>query len=72
MTELTKEELEEVLEELEKIRGRHTELVSVYVPEGYDINSVQRQLGAEKSTAKNIKSTAASIEKAIKIHCNLP
>jgi len=58
MTEMTKEELKEILETLEKMKGRHTELVSVYVPEGYDINSVQRQLGAEKSTAKNIKSTA--------------
>ena len=55
---LTKNELEEVLEELEKYKGRHTELISVYISAGYDVNSVQRQLGAEKSTAKNIKSTA--------------
>jgi peptide chain release factor subunit 1 len=58
MTEITKDELEEIVEQLEKIRGRHTELITVYVPEGYDINAVQRQLEAEKSTAKNIKSTA--------------
>ena len=58
MTEMSKPELEELLEQLEKIRGRHTELITVYVPEGYDINAVQRQLEAEKSTAKNIKSTA--------------
>ena len=58
MTKLDKSELEEVLEQLEKIKGRHTELISVYIPEGYDVNSVQRQLEAEKSTAKNIKSTA--------------
>lgn len=50
-------ELESVLEVLEKIRGRHTELISVYIPAGYDVNSVQRQLEGEKSTAKNIKST---------------
>ena len=55
---LTKNELEEVLEELAKYKGRHTELISVYIPAGYDVNSVQRQLEAEKSTAKNIKSTA--------------
>ena len=55
---ITKQELEEILEQLEKHKGRHTELISVYIPEGYDINSVQRQLEAEKSTAKNIKSTA--------------
>jgi len=55
---LTKDELEEQIEELEKHRGRHTELISVYVPAGYNVNSVQKQLEAEKSTAKNIKSTA--------------
>jgi len=55
---LTKEELEEVVEGLGKHKGRHTELITVYVPAGYDVNAVQRQLEAEKSTAKNIKSTA--------------
>ena len=58
MSVLTKGELREELEELEKHRGRHTELITVYVPAGYDVNSVQKQLEAEKSTAKNIKSTA--------------
>ena len=58
MTILTKYELEDVLEELEKHRGRHTELISVYISAGYDVNSVQKQLEAEKSTAKNIKSTS--------------
>jgi len=55
---LSKEELESVLEELGKHKGHATELISVYIPAGYDVNSVQRQLEAEKSTAKNIKSTA--------------
>jgi peptide chain release factor subunit 1 len=58
MTALTKDELEEVIEELEKHKGRHTELITVYISEGYDVNSVQKQLEAEKSTAKNIKSTS--------------
>lgn len=58
MTQLSKSELEEILEELEEHKGRHTELITVYIPAGYDVNSVQRQLEAEKSTAKNIKSTA--------------
>jgi len=57
MAELDKAELAEIVEKLEKYKGRHTELITVYVPAGYDINSVQRQLEAEKSTAKNIKST---------------
>ncbi|RLG12741.1 peptide chain release factor 1 [Candidatus Pacearchaeota archaeon] len=55
---LSKNELEEKIEELEKYKGRHTELISVYISAGYDANAVQRQLEAEKSTAKNIKSTS--------------
>jgi peptide chain release factor subunit 1 len=58
MVKFDKNELEELLEKLEKIKGRHTELITVYISEGYDVNSVQKQLEAEKSTAKNIKSTA--------------
>jgi len=56
--ELTKDELEEILELLEGFKGRQTELITVYIPAGYDVNSVQRQIEAEKGTAKNIKSTA--------------
>jgi len=55
---ITKDELEGLIEELEKHKGRHTELITVYISEGYDVNAVQRQLEAEKSTAKNIKSTS--------------
>ncbi len=55
---ITKYELEDILQELEQHKGRHTELISVYISEGYDVNAVQRQLEAEKSTAKNIKSTS--------------
>lgn len=53
---ITKEELADLVEELEQIRGRHTELVTVYVPSGANINVVINQLDAEKSTARNIKS----------------
>ncbi len=49
-------ELEELLEMLKDIRGRHTELVSVYIPAGFNINTVTRQIEQEKSTASNIKS----------------
>ena len=55
---LTKDELEEKVQELEKYKGRHTELISVYISADYDANSVQKQLEAETSTAKNIKSTS--------------
>jgi len=53
---MNKSELAEIVEELEDYRGKHTELISVYISEGYDINAVQKQLEAEKATAKNIKS----------------
>ena len=52
----SREELSEVLEELSAIRGRHTELVSVLVPAGANLNVVIDQLESEKSTARNIKS----------------
>ncbi|HTZ41648.1 MAG TPA: peptide chain release factor 1, partial [Candidatus Omnitrophota bacterium] len=53
----TKAEIKELVEELEKYKGKHTELITVYIPAGYDTISAQKQLEAEKSTAKNIKST---------------
>ncbi len=53
---MTKLELEEIIEELEKIKGRHTELVSVYIPAGLNLSTVARQIEAEKGTASNIKS----------------
>ncbi|MEK6913332.1 MAG: LAGLIDADG family homing endonuclease [Nanoarchaeota archaeon] len=57
MAKSTKDELAEQLEELESHKGRHTEFISVYVPADVDANLAQKQLEAEKSTAKNIKST---------------
>ncbi|OGJ12199.1 hypothetical protein A3K62_00670 [Candidatus Pacearchaeota archaeon RBG_16_35_8] len=54
---ISKEELEELLEELENIKARATELITVYIPMGQNIYTVADQLEAEKSTAKNIKST---------------
>ena len=52
----SKFELEEIIEELGKIRGSHTELVSVYIPAGQNINTVGKQIEEEKGTASNIKS----------------
>ncbi len=48
--------LKKLLKELEAIRGRHTELVSVYVPAGYSVIEIINQVSNEKSTAMNIKS----------------
>ncbi len=53
---VNKIELEDLLEELGKIKGSHTELVSVYIPRGQNINVVAKQIEEEKSTASNIKS----------------
>ncbi len=55
---MEKSELEEFIKSMKVHKGRATELISVYIPAGYDVNAVQRQLEAEKSTAKNIKSTS--------------
>ena len=51
-----KEKLKMLLSELEELKGRHTELVSVYVPAGYSINDIVEQLRNEQGTATNIKS----------------
>lgn len=40
--QLTKDELESLIEEIETHKGRHTELISVYISAGYDVNAVQR------------------------------
>jgi len=55
---ITKQELRDIVEELEQYKGRATELVTVYIPAGQNIYTVADQLEAEKSTAKNIKSTS--------------
>ncbi|MBI4448215.1 hypothetical protein HY643_04485, partial [Candidatus Woesearchaeota archaeon] len=39
-------------------RGRHTELVSVYIPADYDLNKIINHISQEQGTAANIKSKA--------------
>lgn len=58
LDENAKYKLEEFLERMKSYRARHTELITVYVPKGMDINIITKQLEAEKSTAANIKSTS--------------
>ena len=48
--------LKKLIRELESYKGRHTELISVYVPAGANIVDVANQLFEEKGTASNIKS----------------
>lgn len=59
MAEIKEEEklkLKKLIKELEKIKGRHTELISVYIPAGYNLAEATNQLFQEKGTASNIKS----------------
>ncbi len=48
--------LRHFVKELEGYRGRHTELVSVYVPAGYELSKIIQHLSEEQGTATNIKS----------------
>lgn len=57
MDEDVKLKLERLVKELESYRGKHTELITVYVPSGYNLNLISKQIETEKSTAQNIKST---------------
>lgn len=57
LDEKERSDLEEFIERIRSYRARHTELITVLVPAGFDINLITKQLEAEKSTATNIKST---------------
>ena len=58
MEEIQKRDLEEFIEKMKSYKARHTELITVLVPSGFDINLITKQLESEKSTAANIKSTS--------------
>ncbi|MBS3119344.1 peptide chain release factor aRF-1 [Candidatus Woesearchaeota archaeon] len=48
--------LKKFVKKMAQYRGSHTELVTVYVPEGYDMNKIIQHLAQEQGTATNIKS----------------
>src|SRR3989344_3850699 len=50
-----KYKLKHFINHLKSIRGRHTELVSVYVPQGTELIKTIQQLEQEQGTASNIK-----------------
>lgn len=50
--------LKKLLKELDSYKGRHTELVTVYIPAGYDIIKIINHLQQEQGTANNIKSAS--------------
>ncbi|HDQ59829.1 MAG TPA: peptide chain release factor 1 [Candidatus Woesearchaeota archaeon] len=63
--------LRKLVHHLSKMRGRHTELVTVYIPSGYNLNLIINHLSEEAGTAENIKSKSvrknvvAALEKII-------
>jgi len=58
VTQKQKYDLKKFIKELSLHKGRHTELVSVYIPQGYDMNKIIYHLSQEQGTAENIKSAA--------------
>lgn len=48
--------LKKFIKELGSYKARHTELISVYIPAGYDLNKIINHLQQEQGTASNIKS----------------
>jgi len=50
-----KRELKKLVNSLKGFRGRHTELVSVYIPAGYNLTKIINHLSEEQHTASNIK-----------------
>lgn len=72
MNQKEKHKLKKLIRELDSIRGRHTELISVYVPSGYDMNKVINHLLQEQGTAVNIKDARTrknvidSLERAVR------
>ena len=64
--------LKKLVKTLDEIKGRHTELVTVYVPANYPLNEMANQIRSEQSTAENIKSkpvrknVVAALEKIVR------
>lgn len=58
ITSAQKYKLKQFIRSIDKCRGRHTELVTVYVPSGYDMVKIIQHLQQEQGTASNIKSSS--------------
>lgn len=56
LTSHQKYHLKKLINELGTYSARHTEFVTVYVPQGYDLNKIINHLLQEQGTATNIKS----------------
>ena len=55
---LVRYKLKKLLKKIESLSARHTELITVYVPPGYDLIKKIQQLQDEVGTASNIKSSS--------------
>lgn len=64
---MSKYQLKKLVSELEDIRGRNTELVSLYIPAGYDMSKISDFVTSEQSEAENIKSkhTRTNVQDAL-------
>ena len=62
ITEKQKFQLKKFIKELEKHRGRHTELVSVYIPQDYDIVREKRIMPLSPESYKNSKVMAGVVD----------
>jgi peptide chain release factor subunit 1 len=64
---MNKYQLKKLINELEDIRGRNTELVSLYIPAGYDMSKISDFITSEQSEAENIKSkhTRTNVQDAL-------
>lgn len=65
--EMNKYQLKKLINELDDIRGRNTELVSLYIPAGYDMGKISEFITSEQSEAENIKSkhTRTNVQDAL-------
>lgn len=55
---LVRHKIKKLLKKIDSLSARHTELITVYVPPGYELLKKIQQLQDEVGTASNIKSTS--------------
>ncbi len=55
---LAQKRLSGLIKGLSEVRGRHTELITIYVPAGLSLSIISNQVTQEQGTAANIKSKA--------------
>ena len=58
ITATEKLHLRKLIKELKSYRAPHTEFVSVYIPQGYELFKIIQHLAEEQGTASNIKSSS--------------